>query len=101
MSLTNNFNARVFLFSLSSGLLGDHADRAAIVLVLIVIKVDEHLVGPEEQVDDDDVDDGRRHVEHERVGLQVNVSVQRVGAVHLAIEVRMLFFFGQCAVFGR
>jgi hypothetical protein len=37
-------------------------------------------------------------MERERVGLQINIPVQCVGAVHLAIEVRALLFIGQRTV---
>jgi hypothetical protein len=39
-------------------------------------------------------------VECERVGFQVNVPVERVGAVHLAIKVCALLLVGQRAVLG-
>ncbi len=73
--------------------------RAVIVLV-VVIKVNEHLVEPKEQVGDDDVNNGRRHMEREQVGPQVNVPMQRVGTVRLAIEVHTLLLIGQRVVLG-
>ncbi len=69
--LDEQLQRQSFLLGLGDGLFSDRGGRATIVVV--VVKVDEHLVTPEEQVGDDDVDDGRRHVERERVGLQVNV----------------------------
>jgi len=91
--LDEQLQRQSFLLGLGGGLLGDRNGRATIVII-IIIKIDEHLVGPNEQVGDDDVDDGRQYVERERVGLQVNVLMQRVGVVRLAIEVRALLLVG-------
>ncbi len=99
--LDEQLQRQSLLFGLGGGLLGDRGGRAAIIVVVIkVIKVNKHIIGPEEQVGDDDIDDGRQHVECERVGFQVNVPVERVGAVHLAIKVCALLLVGQRAVLG-
>jgi len=69
--LDEQLQRQSLLLGLGSNLLSDRDGHATIVIV----KVDEHLIRPEEQVSDDDVDDGRQHMERERIGLQINILV--------------------------
>ncbi len=57
--LDEQLQRQSLLLGLGGGLLSDRGGRAAIVLVVVVVKVNKHLVGPEEQVSDDDINDGR------------------------------------------